>query len=82
MAALDAVGAIVPGRKIHARRLLPRRHAAGDRGGGHGARWRRPACQSVTLLAAQTDFTEAGELTLFIDESQVAFLEDMMWEQG
>jgi polyhydroxyalkanoate synthase subunit PhaC len=46
------------------------------------AREGRDALNSVTLFAAQTDFAEAGELTLFIDESQLDYLDDIMWDQG
>ena len=38
--------------------------------------------KSLTLFAAQTDFTEAGELQLFISEGQLGFLEDVMAVRG
>ncbi|RTE95015.1 alpha/beta fold hydrolase [Bradyrhizobium sp. LVM 105] len=81
MAALDMIGLIMPGRKMHALgyclggTLLSIAAAAMERDGDN-------RLGTVTLLAAQTDFTEAGELTLFINESQVAFLEDVMWQRG
>jgi polyhydroxyalkanoate synthase len=37
---------------------------------------------SLSLFAAQTDFTEAGELQLFITEDQLDFLKDTMQTQG
>ena len=37
---------------------------------------------TVTLLAALTDLIEPGELALFIDHSQMHFLESMMWNRG
>lgn len=81
MAALDAIGAIVPDRKIHAAgyclggTLLAIAAAALAK-----AKDRRLA--SLTLLAAQTDFSEPGELALFIDHSQMHYLDSMMWNRG
>ncbi|MBU9422938.1 PHA/PHB synthase family protein [Burkholderia gladioli] len=38
--------------------------------------------RSVSLLAAQTDFSEPGELGLFIDASELSALDALMWRQG
>ncbi|MTV15470.1 MULTISPECIES: alpha/beta fold hydrolase [Bradyrhizobium] len=81
MTAIDVIGKITPGRKLHAvgyclgGTILAIAAAAMNR--DHDERF-----ASLSLLAAQTDFEEAGELMLFIDESELALLEDIMHVQG
>ena len=81
MAAMDTVSAIMPGRQIHGvgyclgGTMLE--IVAATMGRDHDDR-----LASVTLLAAQGDFSEAGELLLFINESEVNLIEAMMAEQG
>ncbi|MFO8084500.1 MAG: alpha/beta fold hydrolase [Desulfobacterales bacterium] len=79
--AFNVVSAVVPEQKIHAvgyclgGTLLAMTCALMAREGDS-------RLKTLTLLAAQTDFSEPGELELFIDESQVSYLEDQMWFQG
>jgi polyhydroxyalkanoate synthase len=80
-AALAAINAIVPDRKVHATgyclggTLLAIASAAMARDGD-------TRLASATFFAAQTDFTEPGELGLFIDDSQISVLEAQMAQTG
>ena len=81
LAAINAISRIVPDKKIQAvgyclgGTMLSIVAATMARDGDE-------RLKSMTLLAAQTDFTEAGELNLFIDENQVNYLTDIMNDRG
>lgn len=81
MEAIDAVSAICPKQKINTvgycigGTLLSVAAAAMARDGDD-------RLKSITLLAAQADFSEAGEITRFISPSQLSFLEKLMWKRG
>jgi polyhydroxyalkanoate synthase len=80
-AALDAVSAVVPERAIHAvgycigGTLLAIAAAALARKGDKRIR-------DITMLAGQTDFSEPGELSLFISPAQIEMLEALMYKEG
>lgn len=80
-AALDATTAVVPNHKVHAvgycigGTLL-------SIGAAMLARERDERLASVTLFAAQADFSEPGELAYFINASQLAMLEALMYKKG
>lgn len=81
MAALDAIGAIVPGEKVHSVGyclggiLLTIAAATMARDGDE-------RLASVTLFTTMTDFTEVGEIAVFMGPSAISFIEDMMWDRG
>jgi len=81
MECLKAVTTIVPDQKVHGvgyclgGTLLTIAAAA-------MARDNDDRFKTISLFTTQTDFSEAGELMLFIDESQISYMEDMMWDQG
>lgn len=81
LAALDTVTAITGSNKVHGvgyciGGTLLSIVAAGMARDGDSR------LASLTLFAAQTEFSEPGELGLFIDEAQINLLESLMWSRG
>lgn len=80
-AALQAVTSLCPRQRVHAAgyclggTLLAIAAAAMSRDGDE-------RLATTTYFAAQTDFSEPGELGLFVDESQLSLLEAQMSEAG
>ncbi len=79
--ALGEIGRILPERQVHGvgyclgGTLLSAKAAQMARDGDD-------RLKTLSLFATQTDFEDPGELQLFVSESQVSFLEHVMWDQG
>jgi len=81
MAALDAVSAIVPKRKIHGvgycigGTMLSIAAATMARDGDE-------RLKSLTFFASQSDFIDGGEIRMFVNDSQLKALDDLMHMEG
>lgn len=81
LAAINVVSDIIPNEKIHLTgyclggtlAMITAAYLAAENDG---------RLKSLTLFAAQGDFTEPGEISLFINHSEVSYLKNMMWTQG
>jgi polyhydroxyalkanoate synthase len=86
--ALKAIAALEDRAPVHAMgyclggTLMAIAAAALAREGVVADRKRLAPLKTLSLLAAQTDFSEPGELGLFIDESQVAYLQEQNRGRG
>ncbi len=82
LAALDVIEKATGEQQGQRRRLLRRRHAAGD----HARLSARPATKgriaSATLLTTQVDFEFSGDLKVFADADHVASVEAEMKRTG
>lgn len=81
MAAIDAVSRMVPDTKIHLTGYCLGGTLAMITAAAM-ARDHDDRIKTLTLLAAQGDFSDAGELMLFVTHSEVSFLKNVMKLQG
>src|ERR1700735_1941833 len=81
LAAMDVIGEVTGERKVHTAG-----HCVGGTRRASTLAWlaekRRVRVTSATFFAAQVDFTHAGDLLVFVDESQISALERDMQTAG
>ena len=81
MEAINAVSKICPDKKIHAVGYCIGGSLLSIAAAGM-ARDDDDRLKTISLFAAQTDFSEAGEISRLISPSQLSFLEKLMWKRG